>query len=297
MGAARIEGEGADRVSIERFEVFKRLQVPIHGRKVPYFHSVIESTGHHLCPVSVDADGLDRLIVTVKDDLVGDGQAMLRLLHFSTLPSLLILFIRLIDSSLREEEIEAGTCQVFLILAILRIVFLLCIGFHHTFEIGSTTGLCSLNLLPFVNLVDFVLHFFPLVLYLTLASLIVDFSELESDATHLYLLKILVHFVLTLLLLSIQEALLALLLMLVAFEQRCFVACHQFGPLRDLFFGLGSLFHGRANLAVVQHAGSLDKLSVTDLRESSHLVIVLALDRLDLGRFFAELCQVGPHRC
>lgn len=228
--------------------------------------------------------------MAIEDDFVGDGQAMLRLLFHN----ILVSFVRLVGSGLWEKEVKAGTSE-FLVIAILLDVLLFYVGLHHSLEIGSATGLCRLNLLSLVDLVNFVLNFFPFMLNLTLASLVVDLAELESNSTLVYLLEVFVDFVAVLQLLSVEEAFFAFLLLLVAFEERCFVAGHEFGPLRDLLFCLGGFLDCSTDFTVVQHARPLHKLSVTDLRKSCHFVIVLPLDRLHFCRLLPELRKVGPH--
>ena len=43
MSSTRIERQCPHRMPIERFKVFERLQVSIHGREVPYLHPVIQT--------------------------------------------------------------------------------------------------------------------------------------------------------------------------------------------------------------------------------------------------------------
>jgi hypothetical protein len=47
VGSIGIERKSSNRVSIERLEVLERLQVSIHGGKVPDFHSVIHTARSH----------------------------------------------------------------------------------------------------------------------------------------------------------------------------------------------------------------------------------------------------------
>ena len=57
--STRVEGKCPHGVPIERLEVLEGLQVLVHRREVPDFHSVVEATGHHFGPVAVDAQRLD----------------------------------------------------------------------------------------------------------------------------------------------------------------------------------------------------------------------------------------------
>ena len=79
MRPAGVEGESAHWVSIERFEVFERFQVAIHGCEVPDLHPIVKATGDHFGSIAVDAERLHRLFMAVYYDLVGYRQSMLRL--------------------------------------------------------------------------------------------------------------------------------------------------------------------------------------------------------------------------
>jgi len=65
--AVRTERQSAKRVSIKRFEVFKRSKSSVHRLKVPNLHLVIKGASDHLGPRPVDCNRLDRLGVVVLD--------------------------------------------------------------------------------------------------------------------------------------------------------------------------------------------------------------------------------------
>ena len=79
MRPAWVEGERTHWVPIERFKVFERFQVAIHGCEVPDFHPIVKTTRDHFSSIAVDAKRLHGLFVAVNYHLVGYRQCMLRL--------------------------------------------------------------------------------------------------------------------------------------------------------------------------------------------------------------------------
>ena len=53
-----IERERSYRVAIKRLKVLKWLQITVHRREVPDFHSVIQPTRDHLRPLTIYAESL-----------------------------------------------------------------------------------------------------------------------------------------------------------------------------------------------------------------------------------------------
>jgi len=137
------------------------------------------------------------------------------------------LRLRVFRLLLIEKEIKAGSRHL---LIIVILVLFLCIGFVHPIELISVVSLISINLLPLVHLVHLELLLAAFMLDLALPPFVADFAKLESDASILYLLNIVVFFdVLTKLLLALEEVLLAILFLLVAFPHRVLVTLHQPG--------------------------------------------------------------------
>lgn len=62
---AWIKRQRPNRMSVERLEILKWLQVAIHCSEVPDLHSVIESTSDHLCSFTIYAKRLHGLLVAV----------------------------------------------------------------------------------------------------------------------------------------------------------------------------------------------------------------------------------------
>lgn len=184
MCSTWIKRESANWVSIKGLEILEWLQITIHCCEVPNFHSIVKTARYHLCALSIYAERLHGLLVTIKHNLVGDRQCMFWAwsLFFHFLGSLredlcfLFLFISLLSNRflLREKHVKGRACHIsfigvtlisFLVTVLLIINFLL----KHSIKPLSFEGLAHIKSLSFVLLMHF--EFFLTSLSLNFVSL------------------------------------------------------------------------------------------------------------------------------